>query len=894
MTWTSHQLREAFLNFFKKKGHTIVPSSSVLPHNDPSLLFVNSGMVQFKPVFLNQPSKFDGLKRAASVQHCIRAGGKHNDLEDVGHDTYHHTFFEMLGNWSFGDYGKKEAIEMAYVFLTDVLHLDKERMYITYYTPSPHGKAASSDKPLNGGTAEELAEDTETKEIWSAYFPPSRILPFTAENFWEMGDTGPCGPCTEIHYDCAGRADRADRVNKDDPSLIEIWNVVFMQYYRDDDGRLSRLERMCVDTGMGLERVLGILNGTDNYGTDLFLPLFEMTGLANLSEQTGKTTNKEAVHSSDTVNDTVSDQLTNGTVHASNTIDSAVAQRIMADHARTIAVCLHYHVAYASDGAGYVLRRITRRMLRIMHTTSTTASIRMLVTAAADILRLTLTDRQLKMLDDECLLFERTLREGMRYFNQFVQKSGMTAREMVVLKDTYGFPLDMTMQMCRERGIPVDEKEIARLLRENVEKSKAMQGGRLAIKKGWGLGKGETKEWLDKDYEQVEGRVLFVFDEHAVLWQCTDSHEETGEMNEGCMVGVVTDKTPFYAERGGQVGDTGTIFFVKDQETIGTMTVRDTQKQDGYTVHIGTIRGRVCRHAVLSVDNARRAKIRCNHTGTHLLNRVLRKKYGSMQMGSLITDEKLRFDYKMNRKMSIDEIKTIEEDVNEWIRKDEHVRVYLEKTDMVCDAVRLENEHYPDVAQVVDINGYKELCGGLHVRTLGEIRHFMVISEGSISHGVRRIVAVTHDRAIQCMHTAERMLRNETGNACEDGSLGLIDRMRMLSMREKRIKDVIKRRKELVRMYSSSMQTVVVADLPGSRKDVVKDIHAIYHNVCKRGRAIVMARIDSWYVFVCDEGIAKRIETYETRNVVRVKGKVSGEIVVKDMQAFTDHVHLTD
>lgn len=608
--WTSVQLRESFINFFKSKDHPIIPSSSVIPKNDPTLLFTNSGMVQFKSRFLNEKSEFSDLKRACSIQHCIRAGGKHNDLEDVGHDTYHHTFFEMMGNWSFGDYGKETAIQYVWEYLTDVLDLEKERLYATYFSPN--------SEYLN------VPEDIESKNIWIKYLPEERVLPFAKENFWEMGNIGPCGPCTEIHYDMSGQNLRAKKVNKDDPSLIEVWNLVFMQYYRNKDDSLQDLETLSVDTGMGFERLLGILNRVSNYETDLFLPLFNLTKLnyipdnlfsescdiktfepsqdtqlkengtesekvellQNLSgpveniyldeelveekksqnenpvekkkspkeepvdkkkssneEPAGsvekkKNSNEESAGSIEKtdLNQDTSESNENMSVikdisesveklklkedikktaykdkgnfrnnnfksldsKASNKKEKStqhrksarkenstkfaqrvelskkhvfpdnVVLRIIADHARTISVCLSNDLSFAPDGPGYVLRRITRRMIRIAEEKNV-QNLKQIVEGAAKILNLEIKEEILDLFDKEYTQFKKTLGKGVKYFNSLTR---VTPEEIFRLKDTYGFPIDLTEQLCKENNIKFDKKKIDKLIEEAIDKSK--------------------------------------------------------------------------------------------------------------------------------------------------------------------------------------------------------------------------------------------------------------------------------------------------------------------------------------------------------------------------------------------------------------------------------------
>ncbi|ELQ76430.1 Alanyl-tRNA synthetase [Trachipleistophora hominis] len=1032
--WTAQKLRTAFLEYFQKNGHTIVESSSVLPHNDPTLLFVNSGMVQFKSMFLNQPCQFTGLKRAASIQRCIRAGGKHNDLEDVGFDTYHHTFFEMMGNWSFGDYGKEHAIDLAFRFLTEELRLDSSRMYVSYYVPENDGVAG-------------LHADQETRTIWRKYLPETRILPFTAENFWEMGDTGPCGPCTEIHYDLTG-THGPEHVNTDDPACIEIWNLVFMQFYRDEQGVLSPLDALSVDTGMGMERVLGILNGTTNYGTDLFMPLFEMTGLsydgvvlsegedrsmkgtAGVQQNADRITNGKDGDFSDVQRN--ADRIKNGKdgdfsdvqrnadritndkddnypttresdnsssrsdhpKQSTNNFSDSVAQRIIADHARTIAVCLFYGVEFSSEGAGYVLRRITRRMIRVLHSKNV-HDLPALVHKAAQILGTPLTDQQMAQLAHEHALFKKTLAQGVKYFNQF---GTITAKEMFILKDTYGFPFDLTAQMCREKGIVVDRDELRRLVEQGVRRSKARKGARIGVKRAWAVEHARTAEFLQRDYAHFESTALFAFDEDAIV--------PLDELRERMKIGLVADRTCFYSEKGGQVGDTGVISFLDEHgRVVRTMSVCDTYKSGEYVVHYGVINGKAggdcfegdcfegeggcckgegdcckgendcCeepkdgrdegsvakdgrgnnvksdgkdlkkvngsagndRHSKtineqdglrdkerdkevkegkeskdkegndtaraeknaqalkldMMVDLERRSKIRCNHTATHLLNHVLRTKYGSVQRGSLVADDRLRFDYTMDRKLENAEIKEIEDEVNEMIRKNAEVTVYERRYEEIRDSVvHLPDECYPEVVRIVDAGGARELCGGLHVRMLAHIRCFKIVSEGAISANTRRIIACTGERALECVSNALKIDGYVPGT-CNDweDNLGVLDRMRLLTIKQQKIKESTKMRKSRIRTYSTCTDNVVFADLAGDKKSVLKDLTAIFHNVSKKNAGvIVLARFDGVYPFVCGDvaANAEYVKRWGALHVVRVHGKLCGEIPRLDEKAFVD------
>lgn len=421
MLWSSSKLRKTFLDYFKSHGHEVIDSSSITPKGDDSLLFTNSGMVQFKANFLGLKNRFSEVKRACSIQRCIRAGGKHNDLDDVGKDTYHHTFFEMLGNWSFGDYFKEEAIDLAWNFLTKSLNIPKDRLYVTYF----------------GDHNSEIPPDITAKKIWSRYLPESHILKGSiVENFWEMADTGPCGPCTEIHFDRIGNRLASSLVNKNDPDVLEVWNIVFMEYNRTSTG-LSRLNRPCVDTGIGFERLLSILNNVrSNYLTDLFVPIFEFIQQEGCLEEY-----TDAIYG--------------------ESFEKDKAYRILADHSRTIAVCLYYDVFPSSEGRGYVVRRLLRRSIRYSQEVFNFKNgfLARLVSKAADILGLKLNECKIKYISNEELLFSKTLSRGVTLFKKILSKStSISGKDAFVLYDTYGFPLDLTKILAEENSIKVDEE----------------------------------------------------------------------------------------------------------------------------------------------------------------------------------------------------------------------------------------------------------------------------------------------------------------------------------------------------------------------------------------------------------------------------------------------------
>ncbi|KAG0419174.1 Alanine--tRNA ligase, partial [Dictyocoela roeselum] len=706
--YTATKLRKTFIDYFVSKDHKVIESSSVIPTSDKSLLFVNSGMVQFKKLFTSEVSDFSGfkeLRRAVSVQRCVRAGGKHNDLDDVGMDNYHHTYFEMLGNWSFGDYFKAEAVDFAYDFLVNVLKLEKTKLYVTYFRPQCskgwHSKEYRPDKCPSTGISEDSGngdnykqlfdEDLETKSLWMKYFPENRILPFEKENFWEMGDTGPCGPCTEIHYDRIGNRDASSLVNKDDPDVIEIWNIVFMEYCRSEQG-FTPLKKKCIDTGMGLERVLSILNGVrSNYMIESFTRIFdflrEKYNLPEYSEPENKnieitdsrnagaedtdfkdTTNEDTDLKGTTNEDTDLKDTTNqdtdlkGTTNQDtdlkdiNVIDknlknmtirprkdqTIIAYRIIADHCRTISVCLYDGVEFSSEGRGYVLRRITRRAIRYLHDIFNLANgeLSKICNFVSQHLHLSLSERHLRMIDDEENLFLKTLEKGKIYFNKITKNGILSGYDIFILHDTYGFPVDLSIIMANENKIDVNVGDYERYKEQAKERSRKKEIDGLKVElndlEKYAITDDKYKYMiLDGEYVITDDRGKFtIFDDQHKHSFCRDQnryeivdddqyrHTISGNYirhtfphnqnrhaivsdkkykhsmpefgltsNVLCVVaqnkvididdiecintqngvpeskiGVICDKTCFYAEKGGQVGDQGIIYFLHTNE----------------------------------------------------------------------------------------------------------------------------------------------------------------------------------------------------------------------------------------------------------------------------------------------------------------------------------------
>lgn len=696
--WTTDALKKRFIDFFKQRGHVELPSSSIIPNNDPTLLFTNSGMVQFKDIFMGEKTNY---KRVCTSQRCIRAGGKHNDLEDVGKDNYHHTFFEMLGNWSFGDYFKEEAIEFAYKFLVEDLKLDRDRLYVTIY--------------------EEM--DKESKNIWKKYLDESKIISASVkDNFWEMGDFGPCGPCTEIHYDRIGGRDASSLVNKDDPNVLEIWNIVFMEYERTPKG-LEKLKVKNIDTGIGLERLLSILMGVDsNYKIDSFQNIIKFI-------------------------ETKCDFI----FKDGSSIED-VAFRVLADHARTLAVCLNDKVGFSNDGVGYVVRRILRRAIRY----------------ANDILKLqrgVLSEAvnkagkfmgfrlDVSVINDEENLFFKTLVKGKNQYNKIKQEKGkLNGADVFLLYDTYGFPKDLTELMAREDGIEInmDGFEEARNIARDLSKS---------VKNIITINFDFEKTDDSYKYKRMNGI-------SANLMAAVLNNEIVNDISVNQAATLIFDKTCFYGECGGQVGDTGIIEFYENDKIVGVFEVTDTQLQRGYVFHIGKLlNGKIFKSAKLVYDENMRQLIASNHSTTHILNYFLRKYISTEQEGSLVDSEKCRFDFE-GKKLSDKDLFELEDLINRFVQSNAKVSVdVFDREDVLNDKsiIKMSNEKYPDKVRVITMKNeehtIKEICGGTHVSNTSEIKLVRLMSETGVKANTRRIVAVSNITAMKVKEIGEEMLR---------------------------------------------------------------------------------------------------------------------------------------
>ena len=708
---TANEIRESFKSFFESKGHLIVPSAPMVIKDDPTLMFTNAGMNQFKDIILgNHPAK---SKRVADSQKCLRVSGKHNDLEEVGHDTYHHTMFEMLGNWSFGDYFKKEAINWAWEYLVEVLKLNPENLYATVFEGSPE---------------EGLERDNEAASYWEQFLPKDHIINGNKhDNFWEMGDTGPCGPCSEIHIDLRPAEEKAkisgrDLVNHDHPQVIEIWNLVFMQYNRKADGSLESLPAKVIDTGMGFERLCMAMQGkTSNYDTDVFQPIIKVIG-----DMAG--------------------------VHYGDNLQTDVAMRVIADHIRTIAFSITDGQLPSNAKAGYVIRRILRRAVRYAYTFLNQKQAFMyrllpvLIDNMGDAYPELKAQQGLieKVIKEEEESFLRTLETGIRLLDKTMADTKASGKTVIsgvdafTLYDTFGFPLDLTELILRENGMTVDTNEFD----AEMQKQKQRARNAAAIETGdWiVLKEGET-EFVGYDYTEYETSIL--------------RYRQVKQKNQ-TLFQLVLDKTPFYAESGGQVGDTGVI--VSEFETI---EIIDTKKENNLPIHITKkLPEHLDAPMMACVDTDKRAACAANHSCTHLLDEALRQVLGTHveQKGSLVTPDSLRFDFSHFQKVTDEQLREVEHLVNAKIRENipltDHRCVPIEKAKEL-GAIALFGEKYGDEVRVVQFGTSIEFCGGTHVSATGKIGMMRILSESSVAAGVRRIEAITGAKVEEMMDTAQ-------------------------------------------------------------------------------------------------------------------------------------------
>ncbi len=784
---TAKEIRESFKQFFASKEHQIVPSAPMVVKGDPTLMFTNAGMNQFKDIILgNVPRKYP---RVADSQKCLRVSGKHNDLEEVGHDTYHHTMFEMLGNWSFGDYFKKEAINWAWEYLVEVLKLNPERLYATVFEGSP---------------AEGLDRDNEAAGYWEQYLPKDHILNGNKhDNFWEMGDTGPCGPCSEIHIDLRSDEERAavsgaDMVNKDHPQVIEIWNLVFMQFNRKADGSLEPLPAKVIDTGMGFERLCMALQGkTSNYDTDVFQPIIKViAGMAGTTYGTDK--------------------------------QQDIAMRVIADHIRTIAFAITDGQLPSNAKAGYVIRRILRRAVRYGYTFLDRKEAFMykllpvLIETMGDAYPELIAQKTLieKVIKEEEESFLRTLETGIRLLDKKMEETKAAGKTVLngvdafTLYDTYGFPLDLTELILRENGMEADIEAFNKAMQKQKERAR----NAAAIETGdWiTLKDGECK-FVGYDLFECEAEILRyrqIKQKNKVLYQ------------------IVLDQTPFYAEMGGQVGDTG--WLIADDEKIDVI---DTKRENNLPVHLVTkLPKDVTATFTAKINVKKRIQCECNHSATHLLHEALREVLGTHveQKGSYVSPDSLRFDFSHFQKVTDEEIRKVEILVGEKIRAnfplEEHRNMPIAEA-KALGAMALFGEKYGDEVRVVKYGSSVELCGGTHIPATGMIGSLHVIGESSIAAGVRRIEAVTAEGAEQFVYAQQDLIRelralmNHMPNLAQAMKKSIEENAEMKKQIEDYIREKSMRLKEEIVAKASESNGIKVMQFVGkANADAMKNV----------------------------------------------------------------------
>ena len=724
---TAKEIRDSYKKFFESKGHVIVPSAPMVIKDDPTLMFTNAGMNQWKDIILG--TKDPEPRRRADTQKCLRVSGKHNDLEEVGHDTYHHTMFEMLGNWSFGDYFKEGAIDYAWEYLVDVLHLDPNDLYVTVFEGSPE---------------ENIPRDEEAARYWLKHVPADHIINGNKhDNFWEMGDTGPCGPCSEIHVDSRpldqrGDVPGRDLVNKDDPQVIEIWNIVFMQFNRKADGSLEPLAMNVIDTGMGFERLVRMMQGKhSNYDTDIFQPIIK---------EEERITGKKYGESEET----------------------DVAMRVVADHLRAVAFSIADGQLPSNAKAGYVIRRILRRAIRYAYTFLGQKEafiyrlLPVLIQEMGDAFPELPAQRELiaRVMKEEEDSFLRTLEKGINMLQNAMDqlkaegKNQLDGVQAFRLFDTYGFPLDLTQLICREHGFTVDEEQFD----AEMQKQKERARNAAAVENG---------DWVDV----AEGNQQFVGYDYTE-YECHILRYRKVTQKKNTFYELVLDYTPFYGEMGGQVGDTGVL--VNEDETV---EVIDTKRENNQSIHIvKALPKNINAQFMACVDTDKRAGSAANHTATHLLDYALKQVLGDHveQKGSYVSANTLRFDFSHFQKVTDDELRQVERLVNDMIRQDipldEHRDTPMEEAKEL-GAIALFGEKYGDRVRVVRFGPSCEFCGGIHAQSTGRIGMFKIVSESSVAAGIRRIEALT-------------------GKTCEEAYYALEDSMRQIKALFNNAKDL--------------------------------------------------------------------------------------------------------
>ncbi|WP_291132905.1 alanine--tRNA ligase [Flavobacterium sp. UBA7682] len=844
----SQDIRKAYLQFFESKGHLIVPSAPIVLKDDPTLMFNNSGMAQFKEYFLG--NGMPKSKRIADTQKCLRVSGKHNDLEDVGFDTYHHTMFEMLGNWSFGDYFKKEALDWAWEFLTEVLKLDKDRLYVSVFEGNP---------------AENVAFDQEAWDIWKQYVPEDRIiLGNKKDNFWEMGDQGPCGPCSEIHIDLRTDAERAavsgrSLVNADHPQVVEIWNNVFMEFNRKADGSLEKLPAQHVDTGMGFERLcMAMQNVTSNYDTDVFTPL-----IAKIEQITGlKYTSNEVKNISEEQNKT------------------NIAIRVIVDHVRAVAFAIADGQLPSNTGAGYVIRRILRRAIRYGFTFLNTKEpfinklVEVLANQMGEFFPEIKSQQQLvtNVIREEEASFLRTLDQGLQLLENVVAQtkgtevSGAKAFE---LYDTFGFPRDLTALILKEKGMSFNESEFDASMQEQKNRSRA--ASEVSTEDWSVLIPGNVETFVG--YDQIENEVKIT------------RIRKVDSKKDGILYQIVLDNTPFYPEGGGQVGDKGTL--VSANETIDII---DTKKENNLILHFAKqLPENINGAFVAKVNTDLRTSTSKNHSATHLMHLALRNILGTHveQKGSLVNPNYLRFDFSHFAKVSDEELRQVEASVNAQIEAQLQLTEYRNipiQEALAKGAMALFGEKYGDNVRMIEFGDSKELCGGIHVKNTAEIWHFKIVSEGAVAAGIRRIEAITGDAVKDFFTQQENALVTikETLKNPQDTIKAVVSLQDENSKLKKQIELLLKEKIEgLKNDLVSQFQEINGVNF------LAKQVDLSMSSTKELAQALGTSKGNSFVVLASIEDNAPNIHCYIAKELVADKS-LNANVVIKDLGKYID------
>ncbi|KAB1156614.1 alanine--tRNA ligase [Flavobacterium luteum] len=845
---TSQQIRKQFLDFFESKGHLIVPSAPIVLKDDPTLMFNNSGMAQFKEYFLG--NAIPKSTRIADTQKCLRVSGKHNDLEDVGFDTYHHTMFEMLGNWSFGDYFKKEAINWAWEFLTEVLKLDKDRLYVSVFEGNP---------------SENVPFDQEAFDIWKQYVPEDRIiLGNKKDNFWEMGDQGPCGPCSEIHIDLRTDAERAavsgrSLVNADHPQVVEIWNNVFMEFNRKADGSLEKLPAQHVDTGMGFERLCMALQGkTSNYDTDVFTPLIEkveqITGLK---------------YTSDDIKNISEEQ---------NKINIAI--RVVVDHIRAVAFAIADGQLPSNTGAGYVIRRILRRAIRYGFTFLNTKEpfinklVEVLANQMGEFFPEIKSQQQLvtNVIREEEASFLRTLDQGLQLLDKVVAETSgkeISGAKAFELYDTFGFPIDLTSLILREKGYELDEAGFTAAMQEQKNRSRAASE---VSTEDWNvLIPGNIETFVGYDKTENEVKITRI--------------RKVDSKKDGILYQIVLDNTPFYPEGGGQVGDKGKLFSPNE-----TIDILDTKKENNLILHFAKqLPENLNASFVAKVNTELRTTTSKNHSATHLMHLALRNILGTHveQKGSLVNPNYLRFDFSHFSKVSDEELRKVEASVNAQIEAQlqliEHRNIPIQQA-LDKGAMALFGEKYGDNVRMIEFGESKELCGGIHVKNTAEIWHFKIISEGAVAAGIRRIEAITGDAVKEFYQNQESTLAEikEMLKNPQD----ILKSVTSLQDDNAKLKKQIE---QLLKEKVDGLKNALVADFQeiNGIDFLAKQVNLSMSSTKDLTQLLGNAKPNSFVVLASIEDGLPNIHCYISKELVATKG-LNANVVIKELGQYID------